>query len=98
MAPALRGAHTLAEAAELVACVLDTPGERAATLPELAELRRDLPEQLDEMQARELVDELRRRGIPLRNARLALTGRTNGPELWAVLAALPRDEAVRRAT
>jgi glutamyl/glutaminyl-tRNA synthetase len=97
MAPALRGAHTLAEAAELVACVLDTPGERAATLPELAELRRDLPEQLDEMQARELVDELRRRGIPLRNARLALTGRTNGPELWAVLAALPRDEAVRRA-
>jgi hypothetical protein len=49
------------------------------------------------MQARELVDELRRRGIPLRSARLALTGRTTGPELWAVLAALPRDEAVRRA-
>jgi len=96
MAPALRGAHTLAEAADLVACVLDTPGERT-TLPELAELREGLPEQLDEMQARELVDELRRRGIPLRSARLALTGRTTGPELWAVLAALPRDEAVRRA-
>jgi glutamyl/glutaminyl-tRNA synthetase len=96
MAPALRGAHTLAEAADLVACVLDAPGERA-TLPELAELRRGLPEQLDEMQARELVDELRRRGIPLRSARMALTGRTTGPELWAVLAALPRDEAVRRA-
>lgn len=96
MAPALRGAHTLAEAADLVACVLDAPGERTA-LPELAELREGLPEQLDEMQARELVDELRRRGIPLRNARLALTGRTTGPELWAVLAALPRDEAVRRA-
>jgi glutamyl-tRNA synthetase len=96
MAPALRGAHTLAEAADLVACVLDAPGERT-TLPELAALREGLPEQLDEMQARELVDELRRRGIPLRNARLALTGRTTGPELWAVLAALPRDEAVRRA-
>jgi glutamyl-tRNA synthetase len=96
MAPALRGAHTLVEAAELVACVLDAPDERS-TLPELAELRRELPEHLDEMQARELVDELRRRGIPLRSARLALTGRTTGPELWAVLAALPRDEAVRRA-
>ena len=96
MAPALRGAHTLAEAAGLVACVLDAPAERP-TLPELAELRKSLPEQLDEMQARELVDELRRRGIPLKHARLALTGRTTGPELWAVLAALPRDEAVRRA-
>ena len=96
MAPALHGAHTLVEAAELVACVLDAPDERS-TLPELAELRQELPEHLDEMQARELVDELRRRGIPLRSARLALTGRTTGPELWAVLAALPRDEAVRRA-
>jgi len=96
MAPALRGAHTLAEAADLVACVLDAPSERA-TLPELAELRSELPEHLDEMQARAFVDELRRRGIPLRSARLALTGRTTGPELWAVLAALPRDEAVRRA-
>jgi len=96
MAPALHGAHTLVEAAELVACVLDAPDERS-TLPELAELRQGLPEHLDEMQARELVDELRRRGIPLRSARLALTGRTTGPELWAVLAALPRDEAVRRA-
>ncbi len=96
MAPALHGAHTLVEAAELVACVLDAPDERS-TLPELAELRPELPEHLDEMQAREPVDELRRRGIPLRSARLALTGRTTGPELWAVLAALPRDEAVRRA-
>ena len=69
---------------------------RAATLPELAELRRDLPEQLDEMQARELVDELRRRGIPLKGPARADRA-TNGPELWAVLAALPRDEAVRRA-
>ena len=95
MAPALHGAHTLVEAAELVACVLDAPDERS-TLPELAELRQGLPEHLDEMQARELVDELRRRGITLRSARLALTGRTTGPELWAVLAALPRGEALRR--
>jgi hypothetical protein len=29
--------------------------------------------------------------------RLALTGRERGPELWAVIAALPRDELLRRA-
>ena len=96
MAPALRGAHTLVEAADLVACVVDAPAPGEA-LPELAEVRRAYPERLDEAQARALVDELRRRGIPLRRARLALTGRERGPELWAVLAALPRDEAVRRA-
>ena len=44
-----------------------------------------------------MVDELRRREIPLRQARLALTGRPRGPELWSVLVALPRDEAIRRA-
>jgi hypothetical protein len=35
-------------------------------------------------------------GGDLRAPRLALTGRERGPELWAVLAALPRDEGVRR--
>ena len=87
MAPALHGAHTLVEAAELVACVLDAPDERS-TLPELAELRQGLPEHLDEMQARELVDELRRREIPLRSARLSRRA-DDRAELWAVLAALP---------
>ena len=29
--------------------------------------------------------------------RMSLTGRERGPELWAVLRALPRDEALRRA-
>jgi len=43
------------------------------------------------------VDELRSSGVRLRDARVALTGRERGPELWAVLAALPRDEAIRRA-
>jgi hypothetical protein len=28
--------------------------------------------------------------------RIALTGKERGPELWAVIAALPRDEALRR--
>ena len=66
-------------------------------LPLLAELRAEYPERLDEEQARALVDELRRRGVPLRDARLALTGRERGPELWTVLRAIPRDEAIRRA-
>jgi len=35
-------------------------------------------------------------GGDLRSLRLALTGRERGPELSAVLAALPRDEALRR--
>lgn len=93
--PALRGVHTLAEAGELVAAVVRVPERRS--LPTLASARARYPEQLSEAQARELVDELRRLGVPLREARMALTGLPRGPELWAVLAALPRDEAMRRA-
>lgn len=95
MEPALRGVHTLAEAAELVECVLVTPDHEP--LPELARIRARYPERLDEPGARELVDELRRAQVPLRQARRVLTGRDRGPELWAVFAALPRDEAIRRA-
>lgn len=93
--PALRGVHNLAEAVELVECVLVTPDPEP--LPELARIRARFPEQLDQEQARALVDELRRAQVPLRQARRSLTGRDRGPELWAVLAALPRDEAIRRA-
>jgi glutamyl-tRNA synthetase len=95
LAPALRGVRTLAEAGDLVASVVHAPERRP--LPELAEVRRAYPERLSVQQAHELVEELRRRHIPLRQARLALTGRERGPELWAVLAAIPRDEAIRRA-
>jgi glutamyl-tRNA synthetase len=95
MAPALHGAHTLAEVGDLVASVLEAP--ESQPLPALAELRSLYPDQLSEAEARAMVDELRRREIPLRQARLALTGRPRGPELWSVLVALPRDEAMRRA-
>jgi hypothetical protein len=95
LAPALRGAHTLREAADLVACVAEPPSRHP--LPELASVRAGYPDNLSEGDARRLVDELRQRGVPLREARVALTGRERGPELWAVLAALPRDEAIRRA-
>ena len=95
LAPALRGVHTVAEAAELVEVVLVAPSP--APLPKLARIRARYPDRLDEEQARALVDELRRADIPLRDARRALTGRDRGPELWAVIAALTRDEAIRRA-
>jgi hypothetical protein len=35
-------------------------------------------------------------GGDLRALRLALTGRDRGPELWAIVAALPREETLRR--
>jgi glutamyl/glutaminyl-tRNA synthetase len=95
LAPALRGAHTLAEAGDLVACVSQPP--QPHPLPALASMRERYPDQLSEEDARRLVDDLRQAGVPLREARVALTGRERGPELWAVLAALPRDEAIRRA-
>lgn len=95
LAPALRGVHTLVEAGDLVACVVSAP--RPHPLPELAVVRGRYPESLSEDDARRLVAELRSAGVPLREARRALTGRESGPELWAVLAALPRDETIRRA-
>jgi hypothetical protein len=47
--------------------------------------------------ARAIVRELKAVGGDLRALRLALTGQPRGPELWAVIAALPREEALRRA-
>ena len=46
---------------------------------------------------RDVVRELKAVGADLKAVRLALTGRERGPELWAVIAALPRDELLRRA-
>ena len=40
--------------------------------------------------------ELKAVGGDLQALRRALTGRERGPELWAVVAALPRDETLRR--
>ena len=46
---------------------------------------------------RELLRELKAAGGNLKALRLALTGTTTGPELSAILAALPREEALRRS-
>ncbi len=90
-APVMRGARDLAEAREYARQVADPPTASVAdreTLERFAELV-DLP-------PRDLIRELRAAGGDLKALRLALTGRPTGPELRAVLAALPREEALRR--
>ena len=72
------------------------PAEARLTLERFVELRRPAGAVLDEPGAREIVRELKAVGGNLRALRLALTGRDRGPELWTVVAALPRDEALRR--
>ena len=49
------------------------------------------------LDAKSVVRELKAVGGDLKAVRLALTGRERGPELAAVIAALPRDELLRRA-
>jgi hypothetical protein len=93
VAPVLRGARDLAEARAYAQLVLESP---VVTV--------DSPETL--ARARELVDaglepravlrELKAVGGDLKALRLALTGRDRGPELAAVIAALPRDELLSR--
>jgi glutamyl-tRNA synthetase len=101
-APLLRGAHDLVEARALADAVLNPPANvepsrSPDTLERFVELRVSLPEALDVEQAKSTIRELKAVGGDLRALRLALTGRDRGPELWAVLRALPRDEALRRA-
>jgi hypothetical protein len=52
---------------------------------------------LSKDEAKAVVRELKAVGGNLRALRVALTGAERGPELWAILRALPRDEALRRA-
>jgi len=61
------------------------------------ELREGAPEKLDQTAAKEILRELKAVGGNLKALRRALTGADRGPELWTVLVALPRDEALRRA-
>jgi glutamyl-tRNA synthetase len=93
--PALRGARDLNEAREYARLVLEPEpvslGEDARpTLDRFRELR------ANGAGAKEIVRELKAVGGDLKALRLALTGRERGPELWAVIAALSRDEALRR--
>jgi tRNA synthetases class I (E and Q), catalytic domain/tRNA synthetases class I (W and Y) len=99
---ALRGARTLVEARSAAQQVLSPESvelteEARPTLERFVELRERANGTLDESQARSLVRELKAVGVDLHALRLALTGAEKGPALWAVVAAIPPDEAVRRA-
>ncbi len=98
--PALRGAHDLLEARQVARGILEPPPPASAadraTLARFRDLLRDGNGELDPERAKGIVSELRACGGDLRALRLALTGAERGPELWTVLLALPRDEALRR--
>ena len=101
LAPALRGARDLNEAREWARAILEPQPvqvgpEAAPTLERFRELRLPLNGGLDVAGARAIVRELKAVGGDLKALRLALTGRERGPELATVIAALPRDEALRR--
>jgi glutamyl/glutaminyl-tRNA synthetase len=102
LVPALRGARDLNEARSMVETILrpsDTLslGEEARpTLMRFRELRERANGRLDYDAAKSLVRELKAVGGDLKTLRRALTGRDKGPELAAVVAALDRDETLRR--
>src|SRR5437763_487287 len=97
----MRGAHDLVEARRVAQGVLDPPSTSLLLAPEtlerFVELRSPLPDVLSKDEAKSVVRELKAVGGNLRSLRVALTGAERGPELWAVLRALQRDEAMRRA-
>ena len=102
LARALRGARTLVEAREIARAIaspapVTLPAEAAPTIGRFVELRSGAGA-LDESGARAIVRELKAVGGDLRALRLALTGADRGPELWTVVAALPEDEAIVRAS
>jgi glutamyl-tRNA synthetase len=96
LVPALRGARDLNEAREFARVVLEPdpaslPEAAAPTLERFLELYSN-----GTIEPKALVRELKAVGGDLRALRLALTGRERGPELWTIIAALPREEALRR--
>ena len=93
VAPVLRGARDLNEAREYARHVLEPVVVDADSPETLARFRELVDGGLD---ARAIVRELKAVGGDLKAVRLALTGRERGPELAAVIAALPRDELLRR--
>jgi glutamyl-tRNA synthetase len=90
--PAARGARDLREAHDYAQQVLETPPPSPTDAPETLERFKEISGE----EPRTVVRELKAVGGDLRALRLALTGRDRGPELAAILAALPREEALRR--
>jgi glutamyl-tRNA synthetase len=101
LVPAMRGARDLVEARAIAESILTPPPAGATSSPEtlerFCELRGRANGQLDAEGAKAILRELKAVGGELRALRLALTGAERGPELWTVLVALSREEALRRA-
>ena len=93
--PVLRGARDLTEARAYAELVLE-PATVEVDAPETLARFREVVEA--GLEPRALLRELKAVGGDLKALRLALTGRDRGPELAAVIAALPPDELLRRAT
>src|ERR671937_522233 len=100
LVPALRGARDLNEAHAYAEAILNPPSNSllldekgVRTLERFREL---LERSNGIVDARGLIRELKAVGGDLRALRLALTGSERGQELWTVIAALPRDETLRR--
>src|SRR5215208_3865885 len=101
--PLARGAHDFREARALADAALTPPsdslllgnGDRE-TLVRFRELRDGARLTLPKDEAKGIVREVKAVGGNLRTIRRALTGRDSGPELWAIVAAVPRDETLRR--
>jgi glutamyl-tRNA synthetase len=95
--PALRGARDLNEAREYARAILSAPDPRRSGSTETLERFRELLQRTNgDVDARALIRELKAVGGDLKALRVALTGVERGPELWTVIAALPREEALRR--
>jgi glutamyl/glutaminyl-tRNA synthetase len=95
--PALRGARDLNEAREYARAIIAPPSPGRSEATETLERFRELLERTNgTADPRALVRELKAVGGDLRALRVALTGTERGPELWTVIAALPREEALRR--
>ena len=92
-APVLRGARDLEEARAYAALVLEAPQSKVDSPETLARFRELVEAGLE---PKAIVRELKAVGGDLKALRLALTGHERGPELAAVIAALPRDELLRR--
>jgi glutamyl/glutaminyl-tRNA synthetase len=91
--PVLRGARDLEEARAYAALVLEPP-ERKVDSPETLARFRELVSA--GMEPKAIVRELKAVGGDLKALRVALTGHERGPELAAVIAALPPEELLRR--
>ncbi len=94
LVPVLRGARNLTEAREYARIVLE-PEHVDVDAAETLTRFRELVEA--GVEPRAIVRELKAVGGDLKSLRLALTGRERGPELAAVIAALPQDELLRRS-